>query len=642
MQSISFKSSSSTSSGDKRRGASRRAIAGRSLLGAALLASTALIALPAGPAFAANLVIDGQDREVINEPVDLDGDDVFVGVDDGDDATLTIVNGGELESGRGYIGANAGSKGTVTVSQGGSWIAEREIFVGLYGEGALNVVDGGSVASGYGVYVGATAGSTGVVTVSGSGSRLTAGYLGVGGFGEGTLNVSKGGYVKSYDNFFMGYAEGASGTVTVSGKDSKLIADGNIVVGYDGEGTLNVQDGGYVYAYDDVSIGGFEFGAGTGTVTVSGKDSRLIAGDDIVVGDRGEGTLNVLNGGYVYAYDDVFLGGYDVGDGKGTVTVSGKDSRLVGGTDMFVGFNGEGTLNVLNGGYVRVDENVYLGVSDDVTGTVTVSGKDSRLIARNDINVGNSGEGTLNVLDGGYVRADEVVRIGQQSGSTGKVTVSGKDSRLVAGDDITVGNSGEGTLDVLNGGYVHTYADFYLGRFSGSTGTATVSGKGSRLVAASEMSVGQIGEGTLNVLGSGYVRADGKVRIGQEDGSTGTVTVSGKDSRLVSGSEITVGYYVGEGTLTVANGGVAEASAFVVTENTDSKGTINIGAASGEEAQAAGFLQGADGAAATIDFGDGEGTLVFNHTDEDYDFDADVSGEGLLKHEAGNTNLTGD
>ncbi|TDH33811.1 hypothetical protein E2A64_17725, partial [Pseudohoeflea suaedae] len=458
MQSI---SSISSSSSKKRRGASRRAIAGRSLLGAALLASTALIALPAGPAFADDLVVDGQDREVINKPVDLDGGNVFVGVDDGDDATLTIANGGELESYYGYIGLIAGSKGTVTVSRGGSWNADGAIYVGVYGEG--------------------------------------------------TLNVSSGGFVESYQDFVIGYGE-----------------------------------------------------VSTGTVTVSGKGSRLIAGDDVLVGSRGEGTLNVLDGGYVYAADDVRIG--DADGGTGTVTVSGKDSQLIAGDDIIVGRNSEGTLNVRDGGYVRADGNVYMGA---------------------------------------------------YSGSTGTVTVSGKDSRLVAGDDITVGNYGEGTLNVLDGGYVHADDDVYLGRFSGSTGTVTVSGKDSRLVAGDRMLVGYYGEGSLNVLHGGYVRADDDVRIGQGFGSTGTVTVSGNDSRLVAGDVVFVGYF-SEGTLTVASGGVVEArDSFIIAygaDSEDAKGTLNIGAASGEKAQAAGFLQGADGAAATIEFFDGDGTIVFNHT----------------------------
>ncbi|TDH35652.1 autotransporter domain-containing protein [Pseudohoeflea suaedae] len=383
MRSISAKSTS-TFSGNKRRGASKRAIAGRSLLGAALLASTALIALPAGPAFAEDLIVDGQDREVINKPVDLDGGGVFVGVDDGDDATLTIADGGELESGNGYISNNDGSKGTVTVSRGGSWVDEASILVGYYGEGALNVLNGG--------------------------------------------------YVR---------------------------ADGDVNVG--------------------TNLGS------TGTVTVSGKGSRLVAGDDIVVGNLGEGTLNVSNGGFVQSYDE-FIIGYD-----------------------------------------------------SVPGTVTVSGKDSRLVAGGDITVGNLGEGTLNVLDGGYVQAT------------------------------------------------------------------------------------------------------GSVEVGRLNDGVGTITVSGRDSKLKATNDVYIGYYGAEGTLTVSNSGVVEAGgAFVVASYSLTQGTLNIGAASGEEAQAAGFLQGADGAQALINFGDGDGTIVFNHTDEDYDFDAIVSGEGLLKHEAGNTNLTGD
>ncbi|WP_158285799.1 autotransporter outer membrane beta-barrel domain-containing protein [Pseudohoeflea suaedae] len=479
MRSISLKSGSS---GAGRHGASRRAIAGRSLLGAALLASTALIALPAGPAFAEDLIVDGRDREVIKVPVDLDGGNVFVGVDDGDDATLTIANGGELESYYGYIGLIAGSKGTVTVSRGGSWNADGAIYVGAYGEG--------------------------------------------------TLNISSGGFVESYQDFVIGYGEVSTGTVTVSGKDSRLIARNDINVGSYGEGTLNVLNGGYVRTDDDIFVSNNI--AGTGTVTVSGKGSELYAADTVVVGNYGEGTLEVLNGGDVYANRGIYLGFYS--GSNGTITVSGKGSQL---------------------------------------------GSDGGLF------VGASGEGRLNVLDGGTVNA-AVVDVGGQGGAYGLVTISGRGSTVNTGL-FAVGLSGDGTLNVLNGGSVSA-GDLKIGYIQGSYGAVAISGRGSKVVA--------------NNVFSGYN---------------------------------------GEGALTVSNSGVVEAGdGFVIAYGADTKGTINIGAASGETAQAAGSLQGADGAAATIAFGPGEGTLVFNHTDEDYDFDADVSGEGLLKHEAGNTNLTGD
>jgi outer membrane autotransporter protein len=82
---------------------------------------------------------------------------------------------------------------------------------------------------------------------------------------------------------------------------------------------------------------------------------------------------------------------------------------------------------------------------------------------------------------------------------------------------------------------------------------------------------------------------------------------------------------------------VSAGGTFTIAKETGSTGTLNIGAASGDTAVAAGTLD-----AGTIAFGAGTGTIVFNHTDTDYTFGADISGSGALEHYSGTTNLTGD
>src|SRR5690606_25656975 len=65
-------------------------------------------------------------------------------------------------------------------------------------------------------------------------------------------------------------------------------------------------------------------------------------------------------------------------------------------------------------------------------------------------------------------------------------------------------------------------------------------------------------------------------------------------------------------------------------------GTLNIGAAAGETAVAAGTLDTAE-----VQFGSGTGLLQFNHTNTDYTFAADITGFGAIDHAAGTTALTG-
>ncbi|TYC64529.1 autotransporter outer membrane beta-barrel domain-containing protein, partial [Rhodobacterales bacterium] len=85
-------------------------------------------------------------------------------------------------------------------------------------------------------------------------------------------------------------------------------------------------------------------------------------------------------------------------------------------------------------------------------GTVTISGAGSTLTAGDFITVGYGGTGTLTISDGGAASAVDDVNIGKDAGAEGTVTISGAGSTLTAGDFITVGYGGTGTLTISDGG----------------------------------------------------------------------------------------------------------------------------------------------------------------------------------------------
>jgi T5SS/PEP-CTERM-associated repeat protein len=62
-----------------------------------------------------------------------------------------------------------------------------------------------------------------------------------------------------------------------------------------------------------------------------------------------------------------------------------------------------------------------------------------------DLTVGNSGNGTLNITGGGAVSTYSA-DIGYESGATGVVAVDGPGSTWNSSYDLTVGRSGNGTL----------------------------------------------------------------------------------------------------------------------------------------------------------------------------------------------------
>ena len=96
----------------------------------------------------------------------------------------------------------------------------------------------------------------------------------------------------------------------------------------------------------------------------------------------------------------------------------------------------------------------------------------------------------------------------------------------------------------------------YIAYKSGSTGTATVSGTGSKWTNSGNLFVGYSGTGTLNIAGGGAVSNSNNPSgyIGYNSGSAGTVTVDGSGSTWTNGWCLYVGCS-GSGTLNITNGG---------------------------------------------------------------------------------------
>lgn len=140
--------------------------------------------------------------------------------------------------------------------------------------------------------------------------------------------------------------------------------------------------------------------------------------------------------------------------------------------------------------------------------------------------------------------------------------------------------------------------------------------------------------GTFSVQPAGSLTTTNEIHIGQDAGSAGTVTLSGSDALLHAGGQLRIGSE-GTGTLTVSDGGTARSDgALRIASENGSIGTVNIGAAAGSTAAAAGTID-----VGTVTFGTGTGEIVFNHTNSDYVFAADIVGDGTLRFLSGVTTL---
>lgn len=509
----------------------------------------------------------------------------------------------------------------------------------------------------------------GVVTVPGTEASpwVVNGAITVGEEGTGTLTIADGGRIEQTSSFtsFIGYRAGSEGTVTVSGTD----ADGNastwsaaapLTIGESGTGTLLVEAGGVITGGRGGTVG--SSASGVGGVTITGTDgggeaSRWDVGDSaLYVGQGGEGTLDILDGGLVTSQSGWIAGR---AASTGTVTVSGVNADGTASTwnaedgPMAVGASGDGELRIEAGGIVRNFAGI-VAQSAGSTGVATVTGSGSQWISGAALTVGDRGEGTLTVADGGRVQASSV-NAGDGGDGVGSLTVSGADSAgnastLEASGSVSIGNWSSGEMIVEAGGQVVAGSQGYVAANRDTTGTVIISGtdaagNASTWSSSSGLTVGAQGNGILNISDGGAATASGPIDIGNSATATGAVVVSGTDgdgnaSRLSSTSGLTIGNR-GTGTLTLTDGGVAAGSEGHIAYDDDSSGTLNIGAAESDGPAAAGLLN-----VSTLDFGNGSGTLVFNHTDEAYLFSAALNSRGdgthRIQHYAGHTTLTGD
>lgn len=397
--------------------------------------------------------------------------------------------------------------------------------------------------------------------------------------------------------------------------------------GVDNGGTVQIEAPGAVSQ-------GFSAGflqGNSGTLEVSGSGASLATTYTIYLGYEGQGFLDISDGGNVTAQAG-YLGHLSTGFGE--LNVDGEGSLFDVSSTLTIGNEGEGRLTVTNGAAVNSGGG-SIGQEAGSSGSVTVDGEGSNWYLQSQIAVGYDGQGRLDIANGGSVTGGPIVYLGARTGSMGTVTVDGEGSMLVAGT-LLVGYLGDGTLDISGGAVVeNTYG--YIGYFDSNTSIVTVDGTGSTWTNDGDLHVGYFGTGMLNITGGGTVNsASANTFAGHLQGSSGTITVDGEGSAWTGSGDLYLGY-MGTSSLTVANGASVSFNYIGVASANDVAGTINIGAAMGEAAVGAGTID-----APLIGFGAGTGSLVFNHTDTDYVFGARINGlSGTLRVLEGSTTLSG-
>ena len=382
------------------------------------------------------------------------------------------------------------------------------------------------------------------------------------------------------------------GTPQVAGPGA---AASSMKIGVDSSGLpsfLEILNGGTLHNM----FGFLGYASGSqGMATIKGTGSVWANSHSLYVGRYGTGTLNIENEGQVSSMAG-YLGYYSGSQGMAKVTGSG--SMLTISDFLSVGREGSGSLHVADGGLVNVGK--LLASLSDLSGDGTITAKGAVLDAdlvfdsvhgtqttvrfgtggqlqltldgTDDLGAGYKGIGTLTIAGG--VPVDSYFGyLGLQTGSEGTATVTGTGSKWANTSCLYVGRSGVGTLNIEAGGQVSN-SEAYLGNDSGSHATATVTGSGSTWTSSGDLQVGRSGTGTLKIENEGQVSSDG-AWVGTLSGSHGTATVTGNGSMWMNTGNLYIGSS-GIGVLNIENGGqVSNAYGFLGFES-GSQGMVTV------------------------------------------------------------------
>lgn len=621
----------------------------------------------------------------------------------GGQAGAGVVGMVGLVPGAGYGGAGGGGGGGGGGGIGLVLLQSGEVFLrsamsggnggaggagGTGGDGARGAL-GQNCPQGLPCFLWGTDGGDGYY--GGSGGNGGDGAAGLYAPGSGPVIVQNQAAVRGGD----GGAGGAGGT----GGGGKNGGDGghggNAGNGGDGAvlaagGRLEVQAGGLV-AGGRAGVGGAAGGAGYGSYNTdpghngvagqSGRGGRAVSGGGgvrIVTAGQIEGGLNA---------DRSHADAINLGGGGNTLELQ-AGYRLLGNVVLTRDDGNPNTL-VLGGWQNASFDFAALGNANQAFGNFAKDGPSTWTVA------GTASFANVSIRNGGLVMsgaaqlASMTAVIAPEAGSNAAVTISGSTAKWNNAVPMVIGDRGDGSLTITNGGTLTSLFTLFqpqlgiatiIGREAGSHGTVLISGAGSSWSNYSALYLGIDGTGQVTIANGGRLDSYGETIVGGKPGAPGSdAAVTGAGSRwsvhrgpgYLERADFGIG---GTSSLVISDGGhvesdtVSVAGSLVVTGAGSVLTTVNSDALyRGDEAF---ILAGFGGGSAAVTVSDGglidtgrylvalkdygpsslnigaaagapaaapgrlktggvrlstAGSLVFNHTATDYRFDAALS-----------------
>jgi T5SS/PEP-CTERM-associated repeat protein len=497
----------------------------------------------------------------------------------GTNATLTLNLDHATFSANSYtdMASGTGSTFNLNVRNGSSYSALNNSFIGIVGTASV-LVDG--VGSSFSL---------------GSSSRI-----GSGNGSSGAVVVQNGAAFNTVGSLSIGAQTGVTGVVTVQGSGSTWThTDGTITLGGGSLGAINVNPSGTMNVVGNGVAAGIVINnnstntiAGVLTVTGIGQSGITMNGGSLTINTGGSVTTDYFTrptGAAVLTINDGVMAvnkQFDLGTIPFTLsgntatanpTLQFQNGATADGiTTLTLGTAAgrQGTLKVLSGANATLLQTMTVGATG--VGAVLVDGANSTLtsaqVGGTAIVIGQSGNGTMTVQNGGtYITGqNNSISIGVNAGSTGTLTVAGANSTTNAAG-ITIGHNGAGAMSVLNGGAVSTVGDVLVGDSASGNGSLTVSGTGATF------SIG----GSLNIGGSGASANNGsQLTIGNGGSLTAAPNLgslvnlwNGSTLSITGGGSATFGGYTRNGTLNLNNGTLTVSKFF---SNGDSPASLTV------------------------------------------------------------------
>jgi T5SS/PEP-CTERM-associated repeat protein len=435
----------------------------------------------------------------------------------GENGRVTILNGTVISKSVG-IATSPAANGTLTVSTGGHWdTVNHSTSVGINAVGGLNVINGGTYATGD-LNVGSMVGS---VSVSGIGSALSMTSLWMS--GSSTATISGGATATGTSSAQIAAGANSISNFTVTGAGSSLHLASSLHLGEasGAAGSMTVSAGGSLTS--STTILGNAANA-TGTVTVTGPGSSWSNTNQMILGSAGAGSLTVSSGGTV-ATGSLLLG--SLSNSSGTVAVTGNGSSLSTVSNVTIGSLGTGAMSITGGGTLTAGGTTTVASG---FGTLTLDGGtlDTVQFIRN--GVFNFNDGILHVR-GNYTAnpaAASLVINGNDDAALPTLWLSGN-SAVSNVTSLVVGNNRRGSFVIDNGRSLSLGAqNISIGALAGGNGAVTITGNGSTLANTLNLDIGGTngtagGTGSLTINPGALVSTNGTLSLH----ALGTLSLNG-------------------------------------------------------------------------------------------------------------------